>query len=82
MSAFLADEFDEPHTVLEGHDGWGLVSTTAGLARRECGLAVVRDRAPNAPRGHVYVVGKKTKSVTHSLATQAKEVIPPSPPPR
>lgn len=81
MSVFLADEFDEPDEVLEDHDGWGLVSITAGLARK-CGQLVVRDRAPDAPRGHAYVVGdKRKKTVRQCLATQAEEVVSPSPPP-
>jgi hypothetical protein len=61
MSVYLADECKDPQLALAGHEGFGLVAITAGLAR-QCDQIVVRQPVPGPP-GHVVVAGKKTDSV-------------------
>lgn len=80
MSVFLAAAFEDSQVALAGHDRWGLVSITAGLAR-ECGQRIVPDRAPNAPSSHVYVVGPKPNRVRQRLAKGDIDVVLPMPPP-
>jgi hypothetical protein len=65
MSAFLADVVGDPAMILAGHQGYGLVAFTAGLAR-ELGQRVVHD-VEGGGRGHVVVVGNKTHGVRKRL---------------
>ncbi|SRR6266540_5994564 len=65
MSAFLASLVGEPHSVLEGHEGYALVGFTAGRARA-LGQRILRDEDDAVP-GHVLVIGPKTHSVRKKL---------------
>lgn len=73
VSMTLASEVNDPSTFLAGHEGYGLVSLTAG-AVRECHQIIVR--APeNGTPGHVHVIGKKNKAIQRRLAAQARIVV-------
>lgn len=70
MSVALKDELDRLNlssdSVLEGHEGFGLASFKAGLAR-EFGQLIVRDPLPEQP-AHGLVCGNKTKSISRKFA--------------
>lgn len=69
-----------PSSVLVGHDGFGLASITAQLAR-DLGQAIVRDPQPGDP-AHGLVFGNKTDSIRKKMAKAAAwEVSPNLPPP-
>jgi hypothetical protein len=76
MSAVLAAESRGVEAVLAGHEGYGLVAITAGLARA-CGQGVVRAPLPDEP-AHAHVVGPKTNSVKKRLAREARSIVEPS----
>jgi hypothetical protein len=60
--------------ALAGHDGYGLVSLTAGLVR-SLGQIVVRDPLPNDP-AHGLVVGNKTESRRKNMMEGCEWVTP------
>lgn len=60
---------------LAGYEGYGLVSLTAGQARR-CHQGVVRDPLPEEP-AHALVFGPKSKSNKRCLASSAAILILP-----
>lgn len=62
-------------SVLEGHEGFGLVAITVKLVR-DCGQAIRRVPAPNDP-AHAEVVGPKTQSVRRRLARGATWLVEP-----
>ncbi len=63
----------QPDSILLGHENFGLVAFTAGLAR-ECNQAVVRDPLPTEP-AHALVVGKKTGSAKKRMCRGSRWVI-------
>ncbi len=62
-------------SVLAGHEGFGLVSLPAGLAR-ENRQGIVRRPLPDEP-AHAEVFGKKTRGVRKALAKGSKWIVPP-----
>ncbi len=62
-------------SVLEGHDGFGLVSFLAELARAE-GQGIVRKPLAEEP-AHAEVFGKKTRAVKKAFAKNCKWVVSP-----
>lgn len=64
-----------PASVLAGHEGFGLVSFTAALAR-EKRQGIVRRPLPEEP-AHAEVFGKKTESVRKAFAKSCFWVMPP-----
>ena len=64
--------------ALIGHDGFGLASITAGLAR-ECAQVVVREPLPDN-KAHALVVGKKTRSIRNRFRKQCCLLVPPRQP--
>jgi hypothetical protein len=80
MSVTLADVLSaagrEPSSVLSGHQGFGLVAITAGLAR-ECQQGIMRDPTEEEP-AHALVFGKKTGGVKSKFAKQSRWVVEPS----
>ena len=82
MSVYRQDvidgEGDEPARVLVGHEGYGLVSITAGQVRAK-DQTVCSDPLPDES-AHVLVCGSKTRSIRRWLAKRAEWVVE-SPPP-
>ncbi len=79
MSVVLASEARSVEAVLQGHEGYGLVAITAGLARA-CGQVVTRDPLPEEP-AHALVAGAKTSAVKKRFAREARTIVEPSAPP-
>jgi hypothetical protein len=75
MSVVIAAESRGPAAVLAGHEGYGLVAFSAGLARA-CGLRITRAPTADEP-AHAVVAGRKTDSVRRRLARAAEWVVPP-----
>lgn len=61
--------------ILVRHDGFGLASITAGLARENQQI-VSPDPLPDEP-AHYLVVGKKTRSVSRKFSKSAHWEVPP-----
>lgn len=59
--------------VLQGFDGYGLASLTAGQARG-CKQGVQHSPEPNEP-AHGFIVGNKTKAARRCLAASAMWVV-------
>lgn len=82
LSSVLVAEQREPNSVLTGHQGFGLASITAGLAR-ECNQTVHPDPLPDET-SHAVVCGDKEsgkkKAVKRKFAQGAKWVVAPAPP--
>ena len=83
MSVVLGEEVlnanRSPESVLSGgHEDYGLVSFTAGLARQK-NQGIVRKPLREEP-AHAEVFGKKTKSVKNAFAKNCQWVIPPPEP--
>ena len=79
MSVVLADIVRQSgrtaQHIVAGHDRFALAAFTAGLARsKQQGIA--RDSVPDEP-AHALVFGKKTDSVSRTLAKGSKWVIEP-----
>lgn len=64
-----------PETVVEGHDGYGLVSFQAGAARKN-GQRIAKKWLKEEP-AHAEVFGAKTKGVRKALAKASKWIIAP-----
>jgi hypothetical protein len=62
-------------SVLAGHDGFGLASFPAGLAREQ-GQGIIRKPLSEEP-AHAEVFGKKSKAVKRALAKGCEWIIPP-----
>ena len=62
-------------SVLSGHEGFGLVSFTAGLAR-EKRQGIMRKPVPEEP-AHAEVFGRKTRGVRRALAKGSDWIVPP-----
>lgn len=62
-------------SILEGHEGFGVVALTVGQVRAE-GMTVVRTK--DGGSGHCEVVGKKTSGARSRLAKAAVWVIEPA----
>lgn len=79
MSVVLGQEVLDANrsveSVVQGHEGFGLVSFTAGLAR-EKGQGIVRKPVPEEP-AHAEVFGKKTRGVMRAFARGSTWIIPP-----
>lgn len=79
MSVFLAEIVEKTgrkaDDTLVGHAGYALSAFTAGLARH-CKQGVACDPEPAEP-AHAVVFGKKTKSISRTLAKGSEWVIPP-----
>jgi hypothetical protein len=75
MSVVIAREGRDPHEVLVGHDGFGLVELAVDDLRT-FGLRLEPDPDPSEP-DHAAVVGQKTKIVRRQLAKAARWVVPP-----
>lgn len=60
--------------VLAGHEGYGLVSFTAGLVRTLTQI-VVRDAQPNDP-AHGLIVGNKTEGRRKQIMQASEWVVP------
>lgn len=76
LAATMLDTQRGPEEALEGHFGFALAAITAGLARA-CRQGVARDTKPNEP-AHAVVFGKKTKSISRTLAKGSEWVISPA----
>lgn len=63
------------NSVLVGHEGFGLVSFTAGLAR-DNGQGVMRKPVPEEP-AHAEVFGNKTRAVKRALAKNCHWIVAP-----
>jgi hypothetical protein len=78
MSIHLAAVFQSAGlplaSALAGHEGYGLVSFTAGVVR-SLGQIVVRDPQPSDP-AHGLVAGNKTESRRKRLMESSEWVIP------
>jgi hypothetical protein len=77
MSVALADKCNGVETILEGHQGFFVVSFTAGFAR-SLSQRVALDQRPGKPNWHAFVIGKKTDSVRKQFAKKFQWVVPPS----
>jgi len=81
MSIIITNALEKLDTQLKrmliGHDDYGVVSFTAGLARK-FGQKIVRDPVDGEP-AHGLVVGKKTGSVKRNLYKGCRWVVPPPP---
>jgi hypothetical protein len=75
MSVVLASEAVEPEVMLKGHEEYGVVAFTAGVARSKQQI-VVRDPLPDQP-AHALVLGRKTDSVRRALARAARWIVRP-----
>jgi hypothetical protein len=79
MSVVLGQEVLDagrsPMSVLAGHDGYGMVTFSAGLARSKR-QGVLRKPLPEEP-AHAEVVGKKTDSVKKAFARESTWIVPP-----
>lgn len=79
MSVVLADLVLEAgrdaESALVGHDDFGLVAFSAGLARSK-NQGVLRKPLPDEP-AHAEVVGRKTASVKKALAMNCEWVVLP-----
>lgn len=67
-----------PETVLDGHEGFGLVSFTAEFARSK-DQEIGRDPLPDSP-AHGLVIGDKTKSTRRTFYKNSTWVILPEQP--
>ena len=80
MSVFLAEIVErtgrKAEDALVGHRDYALSAFTAGLARR-CKQGVASDPVPDEP-AHAVVFGKKTKSISRTLAKGSEWIIPPA----
>jgi hypothetical protein len=79
MSVVLGQEVLDanrtPESVLSGHEGYGLASFTAGLARAKK-QGIMRKPLPEEP-AHAEVFGKKPRSVKNAFAKNCEWVLPP-----
>lgn len=79
MSVVLAQEALDAgrnaESILRGHEGFGLVCFTAGLAREQK-QGIVRKPLPEEP-AHAEVFGKKTKGVRRAFSKMCGWVVPP-----
>lgn len=75
LSSVLAHHGLESKIVLEGHEGFALVSITAGLVR-QCNQVIVRKPLAGDP-AHAEVIGNKTPGVRKKMARNAVWVFPP-----
>lgn len=66
----------EPENLLQGYDGWGLVSLKADDFREES-QKIVRDPTPEEP-WHAHVVGTKGKSRRRRLRNKSLWVVNPN----
>lgn len=64
-----------PETVLEGHEGYGLVAFPASVARAK-GQKIVKKWLQEEP-AHAEVFGKKTKGVRKAIAKASDWIIEP-----
>ena len=70
MSVVLASEAVTLDSIRQGHEGFGVVAITAGLARA-LRQGMVRDPVEGEP-AHALVVGEKPGSVRRALAKVAR----------
>ncbi|MBM4092888.1 MAG: hypothetical protein FJ276_26295 [Planctomycetes bacterium] len=82
MSVVLGDEVlgaaREPQSVLTGHEGFGLVTFPAKVARAN-GQAIVR-KPLDAEPAHAEVFGKKTTAVKKAFVKASEWIVrPPTP---
>ena len=75
MSVVLAVESRGSDSVLTGHEGYGLVAITAGLARQR-GQVIARDPTDDEP-AHAVVVGRKADSTLKAFARSAIWIVRP-----
>lgn len=75
MSVDIVDESLTVERELTGHDGYGIVSITAGKLR-EFGLDVCRKAEPGNPN-HAQVIGRKTRSIRNQIAENCVWVFDP-----
>jgi hypothetical protein len=71
----VLDEGRIADSVLEGHDGFGLVSFLAELARDQ-GQGITRKPLSDEP-AHAEVFGKKTRAVKKAFAKNCQWVVSP-----
>ena len=71
----VIDDGRTPESVLEGHEGFGLVSFTADLARINR-QGIMRKPQSTEP-AHAEVFGRKTKGVKRALAKGAIWIVRP-----
>jgi hypothetical protein len=72
----LAAHNEPAESLIDGYDGYALISITAGEVR-QAQLAVCRDEHPDDP-AHGLVVGKKTGGRQRALARACQWQVPPT----
>lgn len=75
-SVDILEQDREPGDSLAGHDGFGLVSVTAGDLR-SLGLGIIRIPLPGNPH-HAHIQGPKSRSIKRKIAECAEWVVHPS----
>ena len=73
----LAEGID-PLELLEGHDGFALVSLSVQDIR-DAGLGIVREPIVGGDQKHAHIQGKKTGGAKRYLALSAEWVVMPKP---
>ena len=73
----LAEGID-PRELLEGHDGFGLVSLSVQDIR-DAGLGIVRKPIVGGDQNHAHIQGKKKKKIERQLAGAAEWIVMPEP---
>jgi hypothetical protein len=76
MSFCRADLVEQPSVVLEGWDGYFLVSLSVGFLRG-LGFAVTHDPPRNDDPGHTWVKGPASKKIRSTLARESVWVVAP-----
>lgn len=76
MSVIVGRETPGPEQAIAGHEGYGVASFLAGLARA-CGQSVRRDPTRDQP-AHALVIGPKPKTVLRRLVEGSTWLIEPT----
>lgn len=77
MSVTIAEEAVGVDVLLDGHEGYGVASFPARVARHDCGQHLVRRPLPKNP-AHAEVVGRKTDAVKKKLRLASTVLVQPS----
>lgn len=71
-------EGGNPLKLLEGHDGYALVSLTVRDIR-DAGLGIVRNPITGGDQNHAHIQGKKTGEAKRHLTLSAEWIVMPEP---